>query len=1084
MLVSLTAACGASSGAAGTGATAVDDATGSDLAIAKDLGADAIAPDVAVNTDSSIPADVPVNPGDTASVDGPAKCPGAPGCTCKENGDCDNAQCIEIGSGKVCATPCVDKCDEGYKCTLINSGSGDSVTICVPKFVHLCDPCVKSKDCQTLGNSDAACVNEAGQGNFCGTACAADGDCAAGYGCQGVNSVDGAPVKQCVKNSGAPELKYGECTCSALAVATKAQTSCFIEHKNDKGELVGKCAGVRACGASGLTTCAAPALDVEVCDGKDNDCDGLTDENTCDAGGACNVGTCDPQAGCQYNKLNNVPCDADKNACTENDQCKQGACVPGPGKVCDDGNPCTSDACDPASGCTKTVDDGKLCDADGNACTVADHCVGATCTPGKDVVCDNSNICSKASCDSGSGKCVGKSVQDGVPCDDKTVCTGSDVCKGGECLGKIISCDDTNPCTSDSCDAVKGCVSTNLEGNGCDDDNPCTVGDLCKEGACVKGALKACDSGMACTVGACSLTTGKCDYKNKIAGAPCNDGDACSENDGCADAVCQGKSVNCDDANPCTNDTCDNKAGCKHVANISPCSDGDACTLSDNCAAGTCVSGAAKICVDNLLCTADTCNKTTGNCVFDGAAMNGTPCDDSNVCTLGDNCLGGFCAVGIQKDCNDNNLCTDDLCDKVKGCSPTFNSKACDDSNACTGSDICKFGDCEGNVIKCDDGNLCTDDACDPKKGCIVSNNAVICDDNSKCTSGDACKNGKCGGAVVNCDDNNVCSDDSCDNAAGCLHDPNLALCPDSDACTTAEKCAGMNCVKKAVVCDDLNPCTLDTCDAVKGCQVNNVVDGIDCGGGFKCNAGKCISPCQPGSQVVAYSGAQVDFNVPACVKSLTIEAWGAQGGKNVQCVYVGGKGAYVKGTFVTAGSEVLHVVVGGLGKNYDLGNTSNGGSSGGGGSFIWKGNDPQPWLVAGGGGGAAICTSGGNDANSPGIGGVVGPDGTKDLGNYNAGGTNGSDGTGQGAGRGWNTVKTTPAGVGGGLTQGGFGGGGEVSGTHSGGGGGGYSGGGAHPYVGPFAVGGGGAGSYNAGANTTATGNTQSGNGQVKFSW
>ena len=810
---------------------AVDSNASGDMT-AQDIAQQELSPlavkDALVAAADALPATEIAAAAETVPADGgEAKCPGAPGCSCKENGDCDNAQCIETGSGKVCATPCIDKCQDGYKCALINGSGGDSVTICVPKFIFLCDPCTKSKDCQSLGNSDAACVAEGGQGNFCGTACGADGDCAAGYGCQSVNSVEGAPVKQCVKKSNAPELKYGECTCSELAVAQKSQTSCFIEHKNDKGELLGKCAGVRACGSSGLTTCAAPALDVEVCDGKDNDCDGQTDEGTCDSGGACNVGLCDPQAGCQYTKLNNVPCDADKNACTDNDQCKLGVCLPGPGKICDDGNPCTSDSCDPASGCTKAADDGKLCDADGNACTAADHCVGSTCTAGKDVVCDNTNVCSKVSCDTLSGKCVGKAVQDGVPCDDATVCTQADVCKGGECLGKIVSCDDNNPCTGNSCDPVNGCAAVNLDDIACDDDNPCTVGDLCKVGACVKGTPKACESGAACVAGSCDLTNGKCAYKNKVGGAPCDDGDACSQNDACTDGLCQGKATSCDDSNPCTDDSCDKVAGCSHKANASPCTDGDACTQSDNCVNSACIPGPSKVCEDKVLCTADSCNKTTGLCVFDSAAMNGTPCDDGNVCTLGDNCKSGVCAVGIAKDCNDNNACTDDLCEKGKGCNPAFNSKACDDSNACTKDDQCKFGDCEGNLVSCNDNNPCTDDSCEPKKGCLHTGNNAICDDSNKCTQGDACKNSVCGGSPVDCDDGNVCTDDSCEKDSGCTPLANNALCPDADVCTTGETCKNTFCVKKAIVCDDRIACTIDSCDAIKGCQTK---DGPDAG--------------------------------------------------------------------------------------------------------------------------------------------------------------------------------------------------------------------------------------------------------------
>src|SRR5262249_58290177 len=39
----------------------------------------------------------------------------------------------------------------------------------------------------------------------------------------------------------------------------------------------------------------------------------------------------------------------------------------------------------------------------------------------------------------------------------------------------------------------------------------------------------------------------------------------------------------CDDANPCTDDTCDPAVGCQHVPNTASCSDGVECTLGDIC---------------------------------------------------------------------------------------------------------------------------------------------------------------------------------------------------------------------------------------------------------------------------------------------------------------------------------------------------------------------------------------------------------------------------------------------------------------------------------------------------------------------
>ena len=60
--------------------------------------------------------------------------------------------------------------------------------------------------------------------------------------------------------------------------------------------------------------------------------------------------------------------------------------------------------------------------------------------------------------------------------------------------------------------------------------------------------------------------------------------------------------MECDDSNPCTNDTCQGGT-CEHVNNTSVCSDGDACTTGDQCSGGSCVGGAALNCDDSNECT-------------------------------------------------------------------------------------------------------------------------------------------------------------------------------------------------------------------------------------------------------------------------------------------------------------------------------------------------------------------------------------------------------------------------------------------------------------------------------------------------
>lgn len=96
-------------------------------------------------------------------------------------------------------------------------------------------------------------------------------------------------------------------------------------------------------------------------------------------------------------------------------------------------------------------------------------------------------------------------------------------CEPDPCLS--LDCDDGNPCTDDSCDAVAGCVNSGVQqfGQPCDDEDACTVPDLCDfEGNCTPGFV-----------------------------------------------------VNCDDADPCTDDLCDPAIGCVHES--VDCGDGAVC---------------------------------------------------------------------------------------------------------------------------------------------------------------------------------------------------------------------------------------------------------------------------------------------------------------------------------------------------------------------------------------------------------------------------------------------------------------------------------------------------------------------------
>jgi hypothetical protein len=54
---------------------------------------------------------------------------------------------------------------------------------------------------------------------------------------------------------------------------------------------------------------------------------------------------------------------------------------------------------------------------------------------------------------------------------------------GVGCVHTPITCNDSNPCTDDSCDPASGCFFANNT-SACDDGNNCTTGDVCGGGTC------------------------------------------------------------------------------------------------------------------------------------------------------------------------------------------------------------------------------------------------------------------------------------------------------------------------------------------------------------------------------------------------------------------------------------------------------------------------------------------------------------------------------------------------------------------------------------------------------------------------
>ncbi len=214
----------------------------------------------------------------------------------------------------------------------------------------------------------------------------------------------------------------------------------------------------------------------------------------------CQSESCFPLVGCFCFPDSGTPCD-DGQVCTEADTCAGGLCFGAPRDCSGVGDQCTVGVCSEPVGCiTQPKPDLIPCD-DGKLCTVNDACMQGVCT-GPPFNCSaTSDACNDGICSEQAEGCVKTPKADDTPCDDGGVCTVTDACHAGQCVGSPAT---GRVCRAPAspCDVEETCEAANKDcppdvfavvGTSCVDGDPCTFEDTCSTGAC-SGGVRVCSA--------------------------------------------------------------------------------------------------------------------------------------------------------------------------------------------------------------------------------------------------------------------------------------------------------------------------------------------------------------------------------------------------------------------------------------------------------------------------------------------------------------------------------------------------------------------------------------------------------------
>jgi hypothetical protein len=274
------------------------------------------------------------------------------------------------------------------------------------------------------------------------------------------------------------------------------------------------------------------------------------------------------------------------------------------------GCPGDSPVCDPVTQACRPCSADSECGGATPAC-VAGRC--EECSLSNLSACDDSNPCTDNTCDNTTWTCSHPSLPSSSPCP-------GGVCDGGAppvcelCIDTGVGVDsgcspETPHCVGAS--GARSCVACTNNGH-CNDGNDCSQ-DLCNSGVCSNPTLT---EGTSCAGGVCNgLEPALCetciDTGVSVDSGCSPETPHCIGASGARSCVACTQNEDCDDANDCTQNLC-NAGACENPA------------LPDGqgCATGICENGSCELCVDDSLDVDTGCSPQTPFCVTnDGARL-------------------------------------------------------------------------------------------------------------------------------------------------------------------------------------------------------------------------------------------------------------------------------------------------------------------------------------------------------------------------------------------------------------------------------------------------------------------------------